>query len=773
MFRILYPLKLVRQFFQVRKFVFQYLKRYGLKSTIRKSLLVGRAGGLAYFDTKTQAVYSESLFQNVLPEILLVSNDFHSPSHDYRVLNISQALWESGVSNLVITTNQCMSLEFLPKSVGMIYFWRTALDLEKATWWLEARANNVIIAYDSDDLTFETASYNFENVHALSLIPHNEAKYLIEEVALSQERQVIKSDFGIAGTPELRNAYQRLSVDSITLPIVIPRWMQYQGEQIYRVREKRLEAQGLRIVYCSGSRSHGLDFQSCAQGVFAFLRKNANATLTLQGAAPLEKNDIPLEIRDQVDFYPMVPHRELLNYLAKFHVQLAPLELGNVFVSAKSATKFMQGGIVGVPTIASPTEPFINAIQNGVNGFLASSAKEWEAALETLSIPRNLESIGTASHESVLAHHCLESIQAPVLEIQKLVKDRKPPRDLLRNSKDVRTLTWLLPNLVPGSGGHRNVIRLANLLEGIEFECRIFFYGDERSAPELINAIARDYGEAQFSVIDQINDVRDSDVLIGVHNSSIPFIKRVSSHKSKIAYLVQDFEPWFNPMSDSYLDALSTYFEKDISIFTSGAWMARKIKEVTGKDVPHFDFPVDKKIYTSENANQREGVLFFAKQDTPRRLFEVGKRLISEVTKAVPDTKVEFFGSSNNIDLGLVAKNVGLLPTLDDLANKYRSARVGIAFSPTNPSLVPYEMMACGLPVIDIDIPGSPMYKYGENPLLQPPMYSLEEMCGKVVSLLGDTKKWEETSQAGLDFIKTMPTPEDAAEIVRDFFRKI
>jgi glycosyltransferase involved in cell wall biosynthesis len=226
-------------------------------------------------------------------------------------------------------------------------------------------------------------------------------------------------------------------------------------------------------------------------------------------------------------------------------------------------------------------------------------------------------------------------------------------------------------------------------------------------------------------------------------------------------------------MSESYLDALSTYFEKDISIFTSGAWMARKIKEVTGKDVPHFDFPVDKKIYTSENENQREGILFFAKQDTPRRLFEVGKRLISEVTKAVPDTKVEFFGSSNNIDLGLVAKNVGLLPTLDDLANKYRSARVGIAFSPTNPSLVPYEMMACGLPVIDIDIPGSPMYKYGENPLLQPSMYSLEEMCGKVVSLLGDTKKWQETSQAGLEFIKTMPTPDDAAEIVRDFLRKI
>lgn len=66
----------------------------------------------------------------------------------------------------------------------------------------------------------------------------------------------------------------------------------------------------------------------------------------------------------------MVSHRELLPYLAKFHVQLAPLEMGNNFVSAKSATKFMQGGIIGVPTIASPTEPFAQAIESGKTDFL-------------------------------------------------------------------------------------------------------------------------------------------------------------------------------------------------------------------------------------------------------------------------------------------------------------------------------------------------------------------------------------------------------------------
>jgi glycosyltransferase involved in cell wall biosynthesis len=765
--------KLIRQAFQVRTYAFKYIQRYGMKSTIAKAILVARAGGLAYFDTKSQIVYSSSIFQNILPNVLLVSNDLRSPSHDYRVLNISQSFWELGVPNLVVTSDDILSLESLPKSIDLIYFWRTSLDLEKCKWWNESRESGIKIAYDSDDLTFETSTYNFENVHALSLIPRNEAEFLVEVIAKRQEDQVRNSDLGIAGTPELRNAYSRLNMDSIVIPIVLPRWMQSQGEKIFKLRKFHENKAGLRIVYCSGSRSHGLDFESCADGVFNFLRKNPSATLTLQGAAPIDKKEVPHDIQGQVAFYPMVSHRELLPYLAKFHVQLAPLEMGNNFVSAKSATKFMQGGIIGVPTIASPTEPFAQAIESGINGFLASNAKEWEAALEQLADPNNLSRIAEKAYESVLTSHCLDSIKPEVLKLREISLSKEPRTPIVKEIKKVTTLTWLLPNLVSGSGGHRNVFRLANLLQGSEFNCQIYFYSESRNAKELLENITLNYGFANFSVTDQLSELRAADVLIGVHNSSIPFIKRVASSKSKIAYLVQDFEPWFNPMSDSYLDALSTYFEDDISIFTSGAWMARKIEETTGKIVPHFDFPVDKEIYRNRPEVRRDGILFFAKQDTPRRLYEVGKRLIVEICKAVPETKVEYYGAVNSNDQGLPGINVGLLPTLDDLANKYRGAKIGIAFSPTNPSLVPYEMMACGLPVIDIDIPGSPMFKYGESKLLQPSDYSLEAMCAKAVTLLGDKQSWDKTSEAGIEFIKSMPTPEEAGAVVRDFFRNL
>lgn len=772
MFKITYLLELVTQFVNVRKDVFKFLKRHGLISTARKAILITRAGGLAYFDSKSKAIYSNSIFENILPNVLLVSNDFRSPSHDYRVLNISQALWEEAIPNLILTTEEIGKLETLPRSVNLVYFWRTSLEIQKFRWWSSAKEAGIKIAYDSDDLTFESATYNYKNVHALNLIPKSEADFLIHQITPMQENQVKNSDLGIAGTIELKNAYGRLNVDSILIPIVLPRWMQSQGENIYKVGRNQISQSGLNIVYCSGSRSHVLDFQSCAEGVFNFLRKNSSATLTLQGAAPLTNKEIPHDIRNQVFFYQMVPHHELLPYLSQFHVQLAPLEMNNNFVEAKSATKFMQGGIVGVATIASPTRPFFDSIRSGENGFLASNAQEWESALELISQSGTFERISQAAHQSVLLNHCLDSIRPDILKLMSLMSLSEKP--LIDQKKDtVKTLTWLLPNLVSGSGGHRNVFRLANLLEGKDYKSQIFFYGETLDRKQLTKFINEHYGQTKFSVTDLLSDVQSTDILIGVHNSSIPFIKRVATKNTRIAYLVQDFEPWFNPMSEGYLDALSTYFEKDISIFTSGAWMARKIEETTGKIVPHFDFPVDKEIYKNEPEVARDGILFFAKQDTPRRLYEVGKRLIIEICKAVPGTKVEYFGSANKSDRDLPGTNVGLLPTLDDLANKYRGAKIGIAFSPTNPSLVPYEMMACGLPVIDIDIPGSPMYKYGESELLQPSDYSLEAMCAKAVSLLGDRRKWDETSDAGIEFIRSMPTPEEAAAVVHEFFRNL
>ena len=70
--------------------------------------------------------------------------------------------------------------------------------------------------------------------------------------------------------------------------------------------------------------------------------------------------------------------------MARFDINLAPLEHENPFCQAKSELKFFEAAICDVPTIASPTGPFERAIDHGKSGFLATSHDDWKEALELL-----------------------------------------------------------------------------------------------------------------------------------------------------------------------------------------------------------------------------------------------------------------------------------------------------------------------------------------------------------------------------------------------------
>ena len=81
---------------------------------------------------------------------------------------------------------------------------------------------------------------------------------------------------------------------------------------------------------------------------------------------------------------PYVGRGKHFHNIARSDVNLAPLEIGNPFCEAKSELKFFEAGIVGVPTVASATRTFREAIADGIDGFVASTADEWVAKLSQL-----------------------------------------------------------------------------------------------------------------------------------------------------------------------------------------------------------------------------------------------------------------------------------------------------------------------------------------------------------------------------------------------------
>ena len=153
----------------------------------------------------------------------------------------------------------------------------------------------------------------------------------------------------------------------------------------------------IRIGYASGSRTHQRDFAVAAEAVAAVLRARPACRLVLfreprRGTPLLDVHEFPAlaGLEHRIEWRPLVPLRELPNELARFDVNLAPLEAGNPFCEAKSELKYFEAALVDVPTIASPTQPFRAAILLGETGLLASTPAEWEASLLRLVDDRGL-----------------------------------------------------------------------------------------------------------------------------------------------------------------------------------------------------------------------------------------------------------------------------------------------------------------------------------------------------------------------------------------------
>jgi glycosyltransferase involved in cell wall biosynthesis len=168
----------------------------------------------------------------------------------------------------------------------------------------------------------------------------------------------------------------------------------------------RPRSSGQRVVvgYASGTPTHDRDFALVRPALQQVLEKCAWVELWLIGR--LEAGNDWGAAADRVRRIPFVPWRELPGLLGMLDINLAPLRLDNPFSQSKSEIKFMEAAMVGVPTIASPTDAFSSAIRSGENGLLAESTQEWlEGLLWLAGETTKREKLGAAAREDVLGRY--------------------------------------------------------------------------------------------------------------------------------------------------------------------------------------------------------------------------------------------------------------------------------------------------------------------------------------------------------------------------------
>src|SRR5213075_1233706 len=89
----------------------------------------------------------------------------------------------------------------------------------------------------------------------------------------------------------------------------------------------------------------------------------------------------------------------------------------------------------------------------------------------------------------------------------------------------------------------------------------------------------------------------------------------------------------------------------------------------------------------------------------------------------------------------------------DPLAWLYSGAAAGLVLSMTNYSLVPQEMLACGLPCVDL-AGFSAETVFGDDGPVELAPFDAGALAGAIGHLLDDEANWQRRSSAGLAFVR-------------------
>jgi len=268
-------------------------------------------------------------------------------------------------------------------------------------------------------------------------------------------------------------------------------------------------------------------------------------------------------------------------------------------------------------------------------------------------------------------------------------------------------LHWVVPDFGPGAGGHATIFRLLHHLERwghrhtLWLADRTVHATPERARESLRERFPLD---AEVRMLPEDPSPVRGDAVVATAWPTAWAVRSVR-HVRRRLYLVQDWEPAFHPMGAEALWSEATY-RFGFALLTIGPWLAGRLRDACGADADFFDFAADTRAYTPVPGDARDPrrVAFYARAATPRRAVELGLAALELAARRLPDLSVDLFGNLRPFSgLAFPARDHGVLSP-ERLADLYRRCAVGMALSTTNPSLVPLEMMACGLPVVDLDL---------------------------------------------------------------------
>jgi glycosyltransferase involved in cell wall biosynthesis len=176
----------------------------------------------------------------------------------------------------------------------------------------------------------------------------------------------------------------------------------------FQFKLPKLPRDYISIFYGSGTKTHDDDFEVVSSSLVDILAKHENVRLTIVGYLALSESLLVYANRiDQIKYLSIEPYFELLS---QADINIAPLRAG-IFEDCKSEIKWLEAAFLKVPSIVSATQTYLEIIEDGVDGLIATTPQEWFNQLDELvSNPQQCSDLAERAYQKAQAKYSVVSL---------------------------------------------------------------------------------------------------------------------------------------------------------------------------------------------------------------------------------------------------------------------------------------------------------------------------------------------------------------------------
>ena len=333
---------------------------------------------------------------------LFLSGALRSAGHVYRVEHAVAALAAEGWQASWLPIDDAG----VPAAVGeadLVTVFRAKWGESFAAVRDRCRARGIPLVHDIDDLVFDPAAIASGQIAFIDRLPADHRQRWLADVALHRQA-LAESDSVVVTTPGLAMAAAVVVPRVHVLPNGLSAAMLAAADEA-RSGPKPSALDGrLRVGFASGTPTHHRDFATIAPVLAKLLDGRADVAVVIVGHLDLAAVPELVSHAARIEVRPAVSLLGLHAEVARFDVNLAPLETGNQFCAAKSPIRCTTAALVAVPSVVAATAPLEAAVIDGETGLIARSAEDWMAMItRLLDDPAGRTGMGEAARIDVIA----------------------------------------------------------------------------------------------------------------------------------------------------------------------------------------------------------------------------------------------------------------------------------------------------------------------------------------------------------------------------------